>query len=311
MIDNMDAKELLEELQKDLADLFILNGKMTSSELPKKFQLERARQKALLLIMAYDELSGMLGYAVPEKHLQLEMQLAEHRGGEVQQVQQHLAAASTLQQTKEKAEILVQEQVQQVAQTVQQREDVLELESTEDETPEIEEQEKEPEDLIEDVEEIQLNLTPGVPIESEGSEEIPAAATPPPARNEVEQSRMKDLNLSGILEAPVEGDMRLEYELDNYQKKVNSLDELLQASKAESPMGAPIRRLIEAIGLTDRFEYIADLFDNRTDVFYHTVQNIDQMSSFNDAERMLRSNFNWPDSEIKKQFMDLVYRRFL
>lgn len=360
----MDAKELLEEIQKDIADLFLLNERMAKVNLPKKFQVDRARQKAKALILAYDNLSEMLNYDLVDRHLQLELQLAYHRN--------KLVVEEAKKAEKATDELIVDE-------TPELAVDTMMLEEIENETLNLEEELLDESEILiaQELEELPeeemlsmefeessmeeelpvglVNLTvdehgnlqigddaqdievlsegESLPIEIEEEEEkleeedspqkdgaaaaIDDAEEEQPKVQEEEPqeesaANFNNLNLGKILNSPVPEDMKLEYELDNYQESVQSLDDLLNTTSSKNqPNDAPIRRLIEAIGLNERFDFIADLFDNKTDQFYHTVQTIDQMYALEDAEKFLKEEFNWHDSEIKKQFMNLVKRRFL
>lgn len=336
----MDTKELLEELQKDIADLFILNEKMTKAELVKKFQLDRARQKAKTLLLAYDELSDLLGYALPEKHLQVELELhpqpAQAPPLEAEQpkqttideppaAEQPTAAEQQVEQVEEEqadeAICAAEEPLPQPDAKEDAEEENLPLDDEPDELPNLtitndssfdEEQEEERErEEQEEKEEQEAREEERKSEEEEEKEKEREEQEQEAKENEEEPTKKIDgLNLGKILHSPAPDNMKLEYELDHYQESMKSLDDLLGAATREPTGETPIERLIEAIGLNERFEFIADLFNNRTDVFYHTVQSIDQMENREAAELFLQEKFNWPDSEIKKQFMNLVQRRF-
>lgn len=447
----MDIQELLEELQRDIADLFVLNEKMTKKDAPIKYQLERARQKSKSLVLAYDSLSEMLGHGHADE--KLEQELALHRANlqevhmplpeeqhepiidndsvqvEVEELEELAIAqpqedsiqpqesgeveniilaeenpeelfvielepellneaepelAEELEQTStEEEELLpffikeeakeekqqgIEKNAEKEASSVRNIEQILSFsfqeadtellaDSTKDSSTDAEREEEPQKTVVEEVqvqeepkkpileeiqvkEESQAPILEEVPVQNEPQEPIeeevqvqeePKAELLNDLQSNIEQestseapiaenketvltnkTNFENLKLAEVLDAPITKDMKLEYELDNYQEIIKSIAGLMNVSQKEvKDIGKPIKRLIEAIGLNERFEFITDLFDNKTDVFYHTVQTIDQMTNYNDALQLLERKFDWKDSEIKTKFMNLVQRRFL
>ncbi|MFV0521854.1 MAG: hypothetical protein ACK5MI_05435 [Mangrovibacterium sp.] len=376
----MDTKELLEELQKDIADLFVLNERMAKRYEPKKFQVDRARQKAKSLLLAYDELSEMLGYDLAEKHLQFEVQLLSDKTEQEPLTAEPmpLAKLTIFQQDKASAESEVVAKVKvekhQPEQKIEPKnESALRLTIDEPQAQAIlpEEQNDEPEELLSfgnmdlidnnseieepqfdeesDEPEVLLDLslaaeepeskpeiteitnsendikisaqnesekTDGLSKEEEVAKEEEKIVAPndisdePKPETELDNQNLSEVSNTPIAAAPIPDEMKLEYELDSYQEHVKSLENLLHAANQADKQQMPTKKLIEVIGLNERFEFIADLFENRTGLFYHAVQAIDQLNSYNEAVDLIERNFDWPDSEIRKQFMNLVQRRF-
>lgn len=110
----------------------------------------------------------------------------------------------------------------------------------------------------------------------------------------------------------------------NPQKNINdsatrpeSLNERLKQSKIElSDMltEAPVRDLKKAIGVNDRFLFINELFRGDEAMYERSIKTINNFSIYPEAqywiERELKVKIGWKDSDIVKQFDQLVKRRF-
>lgn len=108
------------------------------------------------------------------------------------------------------------------------------------------------------------------------------------------------------------------------QKNINdaatrpeSLNERLKQSKIElSDMltEAPVRDLKKAIGVNDRFLFINELFRGDEAMYERSIKTINNFSIYPEAqywiERELKVKIGWKDSDIVKQFDQLVKRRF-
>lgn len=108
------------------------------------------------------------------------------------------------------------------------------------------------------------------------------------------------------------------------QKNINesatrpeSLNEKLKQSKIElSDMltEAPVRDLKKAIGVNDRFLFINELFRGDEAMYERSIKTINNFSIFPEAqywiERELKVKIGWKDSDIVRQFDQLVKRRF-
>jgi hypothetical protein len=74
----------------------------------------------------------------------------------------------------------------------------------------------------------------------------------------------------------------------------------------------PVANLLAAIGINDRYTFIRELFDNDTAAFEHSIQLLNEASSFNDAYNYMIQQFDWDmDGEPVQQLLDLVRRRFI
>ena len=77
-------------------------------------------------------------------------------------------------------------------------------------------------------------------------------------------------------------------------------------------MMTPIENLSKGIGLNDKFLFSKELFDGNSQKFNSTINAINAMNSFEEAEEYINTNFSWSSSNnIAKHFMTLVRRRFL
>ena len=112
--------------------------------------------------------------------------------------------------------------------------------------------------------------------------------------------------------------------LPTFQKNINessvrpeSLNEKLKQSKIELSdilTEAPVRDLKKAIGVNDRFLFINELFRGDEAMYERSIKTINNFSIFPEAqywiERELKVKIGWKDSDIVKQFDQLVKRRF-
>lgn len=110
----------------------------------------------------------------------------------------------------------------------------------------------------------------------------------------------------------------------NHQKNINdatarpeSLNDKLKQSKIElSDMltEIPVRDLKKAIGVNDRFLFINELFRGDEAMYERSIKTINNFSIYPEAqywiERELKVKIGWKDSEIVRQFDQLVKRRF-
>ncbi len=77
-------------------------------------------------------------------------------------------------------------------------------------------------------------------------------------------------------------------------------------------IGKPVSDVRKAFGLNDRFYYQRELFDNNADLFNQTLDQINQMASYDSAISFLQSNYNWEtDNEASEAFYKSIRRRFI
>jgi hypothetical protein len=75
---------------------------------------------------------------------------------------------------------------------------------------------------------------------------------------------------------------------------------------------APVSDLRKALGINDRFLFQRELFGGNSDLLNQTLDQLNQMQSFEDARSFLTTNFNWTsDNEAVTDFWELVERRFI
>ena len=75
--------------------------------------------------------------------------------------------------------------------------------------------------------------------------------------------------------------------------------------------GRCIADLRKAIGLNDRFRFLNGLFGGDSALMSETVEAVNALSSFREAEAYLKSRFGWnPDDETAAYFMDMLRKRF-
>ncbi|MFT3737904.1 MAG: hypothetical protein QM786_04035 [Breznakibacter sp.] len=76
-------------------------------------------------------------------------------------------------------------------------------------------------------------------------------------------------------------------------------------------IGKPIDDIKKAIGINDRFLFQRELFSNNAGLMDQTIDEINRLSSFTDAQRFIQSNFDWDyNVATTETFMNLVRRRF-
>jgi len=73
----------------------------------------------------------------------------------------------------------------------------------------------------------------------------------------------------------------------------------------------PIYDLTKAIGINDKFSFIRELFDGDKEQFHESVQIINELPNYEEAQKYIAESFNWneEDPEVQK-FMELVERKF-
>jgi len=88
-------------------------------------------------------------------------------------------------------------------------------------------------------------------------------------------------------------------------------DLLLEKGKSDPKVAhLPIESLASAIGINDRFLFVRELFDGKSEEFNETISQIDLMKDIHEAAAYLRNMYKWKKSETSLKFIDLVKRRF-
>lgn len=157
--------------------------------------------------------------------------------------------------------------------------------------------------------------------EKEIEEELEEMKRNAEAKNQMSVNAKPSLLFDPIEEVPT---LTHQTPLPGTQKNINdavtrpeSLNDRLKQSKIElSDMltEAPVRDLKKAIGVNDRFLFINELFRGDEAMYERSIKTINNFSIYPEAqywiERELKVKIGWKDSDIVRQFDQLVKRRF-
>lgn len=72
----------------------------------------------------------------------------------------------------------------------------------------------------------------------------------------------------------------------------------------------PIKNIKSAISINDRIMFSRDLFNNNNDLYNKTVDSINEMANFNEAENFINNILKNKESETFKIFIEIIKRRF-
>ncbi len=95
------------------------------------------------------------------------------------------------------------------------------------------------------------------------------------------------------------------------EKSVNDLISAESGKLEHKLSNRPVISIQAAIGINDRFQYIRELFEGKSEIFLKTVSEIDNMNDIKEAVHYLQQNFKWKKNETSLKFVNLVKRRFL
>jgi hypothetical protein len=94
-----------------------------------------------------------------------------------------------------------------------------------------------------------------------------------------------------------------------------SLNEALAQKSAPQDITSrlkPVTDIKAAIGVGDRFLYIRELFAGSTDTFDETINHLNSLHSFSDAQSYLNEKFRWDEtSGTVGSFLNVVKRRYV
>lgn len=97
--------------------------------------------------------------------------------------------------------------------------------------------------------------------------------------------------------------------------EVKSVNEQIAVKKEGShftQIGKPVDDVRKAIGINDRFYYQRELFGGSMELLNQTLDQLNQMDSFESARQFLQSNFKWEeDNEVSQSFIKNIQRRFI
>ena len=192
-------------------------------------------------------------------------------------------------------------------------------ESTQEEVSEVEQEDQE--EAFEMNEE-QIEVTEEV--SEEVSEEVFDEKGQETNEEDSYESRMQKIGLSSflpnkedVLEEPDDiGSQELSNDdLDSVSPEATTektVNESFQHVEAiEKKIGElPVRSLDKAIGLNDKFQFIRELFNNDSELFTRTVEDLDKLNNIKEAATYLNKNFKWKKNEFSLKFIQLIKRRF-
>jgi len=147
--------------------------------------------------------------------------------------------------------------------------------------------------------------------ESHAKVEADIKKDPPQEQIVKQESKPKGENTKPKKGSTIEGSSTLS---DVLQKKRGAINEKISLGETENDLlnSKPVDDVRKAMGINDRFQYQRELFSGDADLFNQTLDQLNRMSSFDDASNFLISNFDWDrESEVHGSFLKIVKRRFL
>ncbi len=147
--------------------------------------------------------------------------------------------------------------------------------------------------------------------ESHAKVEADIKKDPPQEQIVKHESKPKGENTKPKKGSTIEGSSTLS---DVLQKKRGTINEKISLGETENDLlnSKPVDDVRKAMGINDRFQYQRELFSGDADLFNQTLDQLNRMSSFDDASNFLISNFDWDrESEVHGSFLKIVKRRFL
>lgn len=103
---------------------------------------------------------------------------------------------------------------------------------------------------------------------------------------------------------------------EKIKKESTSVNEHIADKKDNTKMvsqyGKPVSDVRKAIGLNDRFYFQRELFNGNAEAFNNTLDQINQIDSYELALQFVKSNYNWDeDNEVAESFYKSIKRRFI
>jgi len=181
---------------------------------------------------------------------------------------------------------------------------------------EVEGKEAQPEEITEDlVAEVPEEIKESAVIEPEKEIQTEIKIEEPIVKNEAKIEQVhKSLNENSVeLKEEDEVVDEANHRLGDSFTKEKSVNDLMGAdnSKLEHKLSnRPVANIQAAIGINDRFQYIRELFDGKTDIFSNAVVELDSKKDIKEAVEYLKQNFKWKKNETSLKFINLVKRRF-
>lgn len=100
-------------------------------------------------------------------------------------------------------------------------------------------------------------------------------------------------------------------------KDKQSVNDIIAQKKSRPDIASklqakPVNDIKSAIGLGDRFMYIKALFDGSADLFHKTIEDLNAMQDYEEADNYLKSNFEWNENDTTVQnFKKIVARKYI
>ncbi|MDR3350413.1 MAG: hypothetical protein LBN98_02035 [Prevotellaceae bacterium] len=96
-------------------------------------------------------------------------------------------------------------------------------------------------------------------------------------------------------------------------RKISIIDAFATGGENAPAHPTPVENLLNAIGLSDKFLFTRELFNNNDNAFQTAVNDLDRMKNEEEAQEYLSMLFGNTDkqSDTCKQFTSLVHRRYM
>lgn len=93
---------------------------------------------------------------------------------------------------------------------------------------------------------------------------------------------------------------------------VNEKVTIKETKESAMHLGSPVSDIRKAIGINDRFYFQRELFNGKADLFNQTLDQLNQMQSYDMAVQFLQSNYTWDaEDKVVLSFLKSVKRLFI
>ena len=96
--------------------------------------------------------------------------------------------------------------------------------------------------------------------------------------------------------------------------KKSIIDKLPQKNESSNKVliGKPVDDIKKALGINDRFLYQRELFEGSAEIMNQTLDELNNLGSFADAQSFLKLNFTWDfENETVVAFLKTIQRKFI
>jgi hypothetical protein len=124
-------------------------------------------------------------------------------------------------------------------------------------------------------------------------------------------------SIDEVLETNVKEKIPNEKDDSNVSASLNDRFAQTETSSLADQLGKqPIKDLISAIGLNEKFLFVEQLFNNDADAYKEQLKILNSMNSFDEAinyiNNQLKNKFEWKlKGKVEKKFIRLIERRYL